>query len=41
MPFNVNELARQILIDPDGFEHLLGDRWTERPQVLLFLRHFG
>jgi len=25
----------------DGGEHRLGDLWSERPVVLVFLRHFG
>ncbi len=41
MPFDSAQLSEHILTDPDGFEHLLGDRWKERPQVILFLRHFG
>ena len=41
MSFDVAQLAAQIVIDPDGAEHRLGDLWAERPAVLLFLRHFG
>ncbi len=41
LSFDVNKLADQVLIDPDGHEERLGDRWAERPQVVLFLRHFG
>lgn len=41
MPFNAAQLADEMLIDPDGAEHRLGDLWQEQPQVLLFLRHFG
>jgi hypothetical protein len=26
---------------PDGEAFSLGDRWRERPLVLVFLRHFG
>lgn len=36
-----DELADQVLVDPDGKLERLGDRWAERPQVILFLRHFG
>jgi len=41
MPFDVTKLADHTLIDPDGNEERLGDRWKENPQVVLFLRHFG
>lgn len=41
MSFDVEQLASHVVIDPDGAEHRLGDLWTERPAVLLFLRHFG
>lgn len=41
MPFDVDELAEKVLIDPDEAEHRLGDRWAESPRVILFLRHFG
>ncbi len=41
MHFDAARLSDHILIDPDGSEHVLGDRWKERPQVILFLRHFG
>ena len=29
------------LEDPDGGSCRLGSLWTERPLVLVFLRHFG
>ena len=38
---DVSALADQVLIDPDGGEHRLGDRWAQAPAVVLFLRHFG
>ena len=41
MPFDTEQFADQILVDPDGAEQRLGDLWTDQPQVLLFLRHFG
>lgn len=41
MPFDVAALGEQVLIDPDGGEHRLGDLWADRPEVILFLRHFG
>lgn len=39
--FDVALLGDRILIDPEGQEHRLGDRWAERPAIILFLRHFG
>lgn len=39
--FDSSALADVVLTDPDGVEHRLGDLWSDRPQVLLFLRHFG
>jgi hypothetical protein len=41
MPFDTRQLADVVLVDPDGTEQRLGDLWTEQPQVVLFLRHFG
>ena len=41
MSFDIEQLAAQVVIDPDGAEQRLGDLWAERPAVLLFLRHFG
>ena len=41
MPFDAGRLADHVLVDPDGAEQRLGDLWKDRPQVLLFLRHFG
>ena len=41
MPFDTAALADEVLVDPDGAEQRLGDLWSEAPQVLLFLRHFG
>jgi hypothetical protein len=41
MTFDIEALADQVLVDPDGGEERLGDRWTTQPQVVLFLRHFG
>ena len=34
-------LASIELSDPDGAAHRLGEYWSERPVVLVFLRHFG
>ncbi|MDF1597643.1 MAG: hypothetical protein P1T08_16310 [Acidimicrobiia bacterium] len=41
MRFDVDALADQVLVGPEGDEHRLGDRWATQPQVILFLRHFG
>ena len=41
MKIDINALADQVLADPDGDERRLGDLWADRPQVILFLRHFG
>jgi hypothetical protein len=41
MTFDIEALADQVLIDPEGAEERLGDRWATQPQVILFLRHFG
>jgi len=41
MTFDASALADKILVDPDGGEHRLGDRWNDQRQVVLFLRHFG
>ena len=41
MSFDVAALGDHVLIDPDGAEQRLGDLWADRPEVLLFLRHFG
>ena len=41
MPFDVTALADQVLVDPDGNDHRLGDRWSKGIRVILFLRHFG
>ena len=41
MSFDVEALADQVLVDPEGDEQRLGDLWADQPQVILFLRHFG
>ncbi len=41
MSFDVKLLADQVLVDPHGTGERLGDRWSDDPQVVLFLRHFG
>jgi hypothetical protein len=34
-------LSSLSLSAPDGTRHTLGDLWSARPIVLVFLRHFG
>jgi len=34
-------LSDTSLLDAAGASHRLGDLWSERPIVLVFLRHFG
>jgi hypothetical protein len=34
-------LEAVTLSDADGVGHRLGDLWSDRPVVLVFLRHFG
>jgi hypothetical protein len=34
-------LEAVTLPDADGVEHRLGDLWSDRPVILVFLRHFG
>ncbi|MEX0797385.1 MAG: hypothetical protein WEB67_01890 [Acidimicrobiia bacterium] len=41
MPFDVAALGAMQLVDPEGSEQRLGDRWATDPRVILFLRHFG
>lgn len=41
MAFDVSALAEMRLVDPEGSEHRLGDRWASDPRIILFLRHFG
>jgi hypothetical protein len=41
MAFDIDALADLVLVDPDGTPVRLGDLWADRPQVVLFLRHFG
>ena len=33
--------ARAVIRDLDGREHALAELWSDRPAVLVFLRHFG
>ena len=35
------EAARAVVRDLEGGEHTLASLWSERPVVLVFLRHFG
>ena len=41
MPFDVEALAEETLVDPDGNQHRLGDVWANQTHLILFLRHFG
>lgn len=41
MAFDVAQLGKTELVDPDGAPHVLGQFWRDQPAVLLFLRHFG
>jgi hypothetical protein len=41
MSFDVAALGAMQLVDPEGSEQTLGDRWATDPRVILFLRHFG
>jgi hypothetical protein len=41
MTFDVANLGKTVVIDPDENEVRLGDLWAEGPHVILFLRHFG
>jgi hypothetical protein len=34
-------VAQAVIRDLDGQPHALGELWSERPAVLVFLRHFG
>jgi hypothetical protein len=38
---DVRQLADLELPDSTGAPRRLGDFWTERPVILVFLRHFG
>jgi hypothetical protein len=33
--------AKALIRDLDGQPHALGELWSDRPAVLVFLRHFG
>ncbi len=35
------EAAEASIVGLDGRSHLLSELWSERPCVLVFLRHFG
>lgn len=37
----IDELHDLQLPDSSGHLHRLGERWSQSPHVLLFLRHFG
>jgi hypothetical protein len=38
---DVTRLATIRLEGADGETHRLGDYWSDRPVILVFLRHFG
>jgi hypothetical protein len=40
-PSNADGLADLVLQDSAGADVRLGDLWTDRPAVLVFLRHYG
>jgi hypothetical protein len=40
-PTSADALADVVLQDADGEDVRLGDLWSERPAVLVFLRHYG
>jgi hypothetical protein len=41
MPFDVEALAAETLVDPEGNPHRLGVVWANQTHLILFLRHFG
>lgn len=38
---DLGTLSDVKLADHSGTSHRLGDLWSDRPVVLVFLRHFG
>ena len=40
-PARADALADIVLPDQDSSEVRLGDLWSERPAVLVWLRHYG
>jgi hypothetical protein len=40
-PKRADALGEIVLIDQDGNDLRLGDLWSERPAVLVWLRHYG
>jgi hypothetical protein len=38
---DIDALEQVRLADTDGTLHRLGDLWTEKPVIVVFLRHFG
>jgi len=40
-PSDASSLENAVLHDPEGHPVRLGDLWSERPAVLVFVRHFG
>jgi len=38
---DATQLGAISLNDPSGNPHRLGDYWSEKPVIVVFLRHFG
>jgi hypothetical protein len=38
---DLDRLGGLELADPSGRPFVLGDFWSERPVIVVFLRHFG
>ena len=38
---DLTRLSDVVLDGADGGRHRLGDFWTEKPVIVVFLRHFG
>lgn len=38
---DATQLGAISLNDPSGNPHQLGDYWSEKPVIVVFLRHFG
>jgi hypothetical protein len=40
-PVQLDALSQRELPDSTGTPHRLGSFWSERPTIVVFLRHFG
>ncbi|MEM6795558.1 MAG: hypothetical protein AAF725_16385 [Acidobacteriota bacterium] len=40
-PSLARDLAELTALDTDGQTVRLGDYWSDRPAILVFIRHFG